>query len=687
MTHTTRRLDLGAIAYGGDYNPEQWPEEVWEEDVALMREAGVNLVSLGIFSWARLEPRPGEFDFGPLDRIIELLHANGIRIDLATPTASAPAWFLAANPTVRPVTADGRVLGYGARQTYCPSSPEYAAAAARITSELARRYAGHPAIVLWHIHNEYGCHVSRCYCEQSVLAFREWLTDRYKTVEALNAAWGTAFWGQHYGGFDEVDAPRDAPTEPNPAQQLDFRRFSSDALLRLYRAERDIVRALDPDVPITTNFMAGLSDNLDLWDWAREVDLVATDHYLSAAKTDNQIGLALSADLTRSLAGGEPWLLMEHSTSAVNWQARNIAKRPGEMARNSLAHVARGADGVLFFQWRASRAGAEKYHSAMLPHAGTGTRLWREVTALGADLAALGGLRGSRVRAEVALVWDWESCWGLQLGFKPTVDLDFRERIDAYYERFWRAGITVDFVHPGADLSGYRLVVAPSMYVTRTAWAENLRGYVRDGGTLVASYFTGIVDENDAVHLGGYPGALRDILGVRGEEFLPLREGEQTGLAADSDAGAGIRDGRATRWAEDLALDGASAVLRHADGPAAGRPAVTRHGFGAGAAWYVATAPDPATLDAVLRAACADAGVRQPSGQAEDVERVRRTADDGTVFDVLINHGPAEAVVEAQGRELLRAGGGAGGESGDGAVDGRLSVPAGEVRVLVIDPR
>ncbi|MEZ0066208.1 beta-galactosidase [Streptacidiphilus sp. MAP12-20] len=660
-------LRVDGIAYGGDYNPEQWPEEVWPEDVALMREAGVNLVSLGIFSWARLEPRPGEFDFGWLDRIISLLHAGGIAVDLATPTASPPAWFQRANPHVRPVTEDGRTLGYGARQTYCPSSPEYAAAAARITRELVARYAGHPAVVLWHIHNEYGCHVARCYCERSAAAFREWLADRYKTVEVLNEAWGTSFWGQRYDSFAEIDAPRAAPTGVNPAQQLDFRRFSSDALLTLYCAERDIVRAADPDVPITTNFMAGLSDNLDLWAWAREVDLVATDHYTAAERPDNQIGLALSADLTRSLAGGAPWLLMEHSTSAVNWQPRNIAKRPGELARNSLAHVARGADGVLFFQWRASRSGAEKYHSAMLPHAGTDTRLWREVVELGARLRELAPLRGSRVEAQVAIVWDWESRWALDLEYRPSVELDFRERIDAYYERLWRAGVTVDFVHPGADLSRYRLVVAPSMYVTRTAWAENLRAWVRSGGTLLTSYFTGIVDEHDAVHLGGYPGALRDVLGVRTEEFLPLRKDETTRLVAPPRMdGADAAPGTAGRWAEDLALDGASAVLQHADGPAAGRPAVTRHRFGDGTAWYVATAPDPGTLDAVLRAALADAGVRTPSGLPDGVERVRRADGSGSSWDVVINHTAADATVPTP--------------------SGPLSVPAGTVRVLAPEP-
>ncbi|MFC5910210.1 beta-galactosidase [Streptacidiphilus monticola] len=651
-------LRLDGLAYGGDYNPEQWPEHVWPEDVALMREAGVNLVSLGVFSWSRLEPRPGEFDFGWLDRVIGLLHEGGIAVDLATPTAAVPAWFLRAHPEARPVRRDGTVLGGGSRQTYCPSSPAYAAAADAITTELARRYGGHPAVVLWHVHNEFGCHVSECYCAQSVTAFQEWLAERYKSVEALNEAWGTDFWGQRYGSFEEVDAPREAPTAVNPAQRLDFRRFSSDALLRRFRAERDVIRSFDPHTPVTTNFMAGACGALDYWQWAREVDLVATDHYLAAERADNHIDLALAADLTRSLAGGRPWLLMEHSTSAVNWQPRNLAKRPGELARNSLAHLARGADGLLFFQWRASRAGAEKFHSAMVPHAGTDTRVWREVTELGAELRRLAEVRGSRVTARAALVWDWESLWALGLEGRPSVELDFRERVDAYYERLWRAGVTVDFVHPGDDLSTYQLVVVPSMYVTRDEWAENLRGWVATGGTLLVSYFSGIVDEHDAVHLGGYPGALRDVLGVRTEEFLPLRAGERTTLVAEAVAGA---PGSGSRWAEDLRLDGASAVLRHADGPAADRPAVTRNTYGTGTAWYVATAPDPSTLDAVLRAALADAGLHAPAELPEGVERVERT-DGERIWQFVINHADVDAVVPLR--------------------DGELHVPAGTVRVV-----
>ncbi|MDR7273360.1 beta-galactosidase [Catenuloplanes atrovinosus] len=648
---------LDRIAYGGDYNPEQWPEEVWAEDVALMREAGVNLVSVGIFSWAMLEPTPGRYEFGWLDRLLDLLHAHGIAVDLATPTAAPPPWFLRRFPAARPMTRSSTPLGGGARQTFCPSSPDYAAAAAAITTELGRRYGSHPAVLLWHAHNEYGGANGICYCPASGAAFRSWLADRYGSLDALNAAWGTTFWSQRYSDWDEIEPPTEAPTAVNPAQELDYYRFSSDAHLANFRRERDILHALSPGVPVTTNFMLANCKNIDYWRWAAEVDVVSNDHYLQAERPDNHIELAMCADLTRSVAGGAPWLLMEHSTGAVNWQPRNLAKRPGELIRNSLAHLARGADGIMFFQWRASRYGAEKFHSAMLPHGGTDTRIWRDVVSLGTSLGALDAVRGTPVAADAAIIWDWESWWALELPWRPSAELAFRERQEAFYEALWRRHLTVDFARPSAPLAAYPVVFLPAGYLLTAAAAAGLRDYVAGGGTLVVSYFSGIVDEHDAVHPGPHPGALRDVLGLRVEEFLPLREGETTALSTGVSGDV---------WAERLLLDGATEIASYLDGPAAGLPAITSHAYGAGRAFYVSTRLRAEALDAFV----ASLGLPErdlPAG----VEVVRRGD-----FVIALNHTESDATVPGSGVELL---------TGEPCADG-VVVPAGAVRVLRTTP-
>lgn len=663
----TPRWPLGpdGIAYGGDYNPEQWPEEVWRQDVELMAQAGVNLVSVGIFSWAMLEPREGELDLGWLDRLIELLHAHGIAVDLGTPTASPPAWFFAAHPEARVVTRDGTVLGFGSRGMAGPSSPAYRQAAVRITTALAERYGRHPAVVLWHVHNEYGAPVSEDYSESSAAAFRVWLRERYGNLDALNAAWGTAFWGQRYGEWEHIGVPSVAPSVVNPAQRLDFARFSDHALRECFRAERDAIRA-HSDRPVTTNFMATACPSTDLWEWAREVDVVADDHYLDAADPRGYVGLAMAADLTRSVAGGRPWILMEHSTSAVNWQPRNVAKRPGEMARNALTHLGRGADAVLFFQWRASRSGAEKFHSAMLPHAGTSSRVWREVCELGAAVGRLGEVRGSRVLADAAILWDWESFWAQDLEWRPSVDLGHRERVQAVYDRLWRDGLTVDFAHPEADLSAYPLVVAPASYLLSDVAARNLTAYVEAGGTLVVMCFSGIVDEHDAVHAGGYLAPLADALGVTVEEFLPLRAGEQVRLAWVDGADEVVSD----VWADHVVLHGARVLAHYVDGPAAGGPAVTRHQHGDGIGWYVSTHLTGAGLAAMLRRAYADAALAA-SDLPDDVEVVVRHGDRADYL-VAVNHTEGSVAVPADGTDLL---------SGE-PVAGVVKVPAGGVAVV-----
>ncbi len=628
-----------------------------------MREAGVNMVSVNIFSWALLEPREGEFDFSRLDRILALLHEHGIAADLATPTAAPPAWFFRKHPQALPVDRDGRQLSYGSRQTFCPSSPAYREAALRIARVLGERYGDHPAVVMWHIHNEYGCHNAECYCDTSAQAFRRWLRDRYGDLDTLNDAWGTTFWSQWYYDWDEILPPRTTGAVPNPTHRLDWRRFCSDELMSLYTAERDLLRELTPQIPATTNFMVNFSfEALDYWRWAPELDIVSNDHYLRSTDPESEIDIALSGDLVRSLSGG-PWLLMEHSTGAVNWQPVNRAKTPGELRRNALAHVARGADGIAYFQWRAAKAGAEQWHSAMLPHAGTDSQIWRDVVQLGADLGALAEVRGSTTEARVAVVWDWNAHWAVEAESQPSGELRFVDLVRDWYRPLWQAGVAVDFVRPDADLSGYRLVLAPSLYLVDDAGAANLTGFAERGGTLAVGFHSGAVDANCHVRLGGYPGAFREALGVRTDELFPLLPGESLTL---SDGGT------ASLWSERVALAGAETVTSYTSGPLTGVPAVTRHSYGEGVAWYLATRPDPSTLAALLARICEEAGV-QPvlAGVPTGVEAVRRTGADAAYL-FLIDHAGSGAEVPAEGVELLTG----------KDVSGWVTVPPGGVAVL-----
>ncbi len=626
----TRWPAVDGIVFGADYNPEQWPEDVWAEDVRLMQEAGVNLVSLAIFSWALLEPEPGRYEFGWLDRVVDLLHAHGIAVDLATATASPPPWFSLAHPESLPVTADGVTLWWGSRQAYCPSSTAYRQAAGALAGAIAERYAAHPAVAMWHVNNEYGCHVAQCFCDTSAAAFRGWLKERHGDLAGLNAAWGTSFWSQRYTAWEQVFPPRSSPSYRNPTQQLDWWRFSSDELREVFRAEKAAVRE-HSDLPLTTNFMAAHHKPLDYVAWADEVDLVANDHYLLGEDRAPHVELALAADLTRGLGGQEPWLLMESSTSAVNWQERNLAKAPGQLRRNALSHLARGADGIMFFQWRASFAGAEKWHSGLVPHAGTDSKVWREVVALGAELKALADVKGTKVCARAAILWDYEAWWALELDSHPSADVRYLSSVRAYYDVLFALGVTVDVVHPGSDLGAYDLLLAPSLYLLTSSAAAGIGARVRDGATLVVSFFSGIVDEHDHVHLGGYPGALRDVLGVRVEEFFPLGKGQQVALAGG---------GTGSVWSELLRTEGAEVLDSVADGPLAGTPAVTRNAHGDGAAYYLATRPDPTTMAALLSRAARDAGIEPAASVPTGVEVVRR----GNRLFVL-NHTDAPATV------------------------------------------
>ena len=597
-----------------------------------MQEAGVNIVSLAIFSWSRLEPEEGRYDFEWLDRIMDMLHAGGIAVDLATATASPPPWMSHAHPEMLPVLAGGTRLWHGARQHYCPSSPVYREGSRRLVERLAERYAKHPALAMWHVGNEYACHVPACYCDVSAAAFRAWLQDRHGSVADLNRAWGTDFWSQRYASWDEVIPPRTTPTWPNPSQQLDFMRFCSDELLACYEIEHSVLKAKTPDIPITTNFMRFFKP-LDYWKWAEHEDIVSDDVYQDPADPEAGMRAAMAGDLMRSLGRGNPWVLMEQTSNRVNWREVNVAKQPGQMRLWSLQAVARGADGVMFFQWRQSRAGAEKFHSAMVPHgAPEASPVWHEVKRLGKELRALDSVCGSRVRSEVAIVLDWESWWALELPSKPSTRIKQVEMLEDFYRPLFAANVVPDFVRPDHDLSGYKLLLVPNLYLVSDEGAANITEFVRGGGTLVMSFFSGIVDPFEHIRLGGYPAPFRRLLGVNVVDWLPLSDGDEVGLEFGDRV-----PGRADRWSEIIELAGAEAIATFASGRLAGKPAITRNKFGAGLAIYAGTRLDEVTMARVVRSALADSEIEAAMDVPSGVEVVRRHIGNRSIL-FLLNH-------------------------------------------------
>ena len=661
------------MLYGADYNPDQWPEEVWDEDVRLMQEAGVNIVSLGIFAWSRIQPAEDVWDFAWLDTVIEKLHAGGIAVNLATATASPPPWVSKTYPETLPADESGASYWPGSRQHFAPSSPTYRRLAGRLVRRLAERYAHHPAVVMWHVGNEFGCHLWMDFSDAARDAYRGWLENRYTTVEALNDAWGTNFWSQRYGAFDEIFPPRLAPYSHNPSSMLDWRRFTSDMLLECYLMEREILLEAGATQPITTNFM-GPFKPADYRRWAPFMDVIADDCYPDPANPNRVRDAAFQRDLVRSLKPGVPWLLWEQATDAVNWRPANPGKRPGALVAETAQSIARGADGIMFFQWRQSRAGSEKFHSAMLPHAGVETRTWDAVTELGARLAALPELPAPGRDAQVALVFDWENWWAVEERDHPT-EVDYLALVLEWYGAFHSRGIQVDIVGPEEVGRDYDLVVAPALYLLRDEGAAALSRFVDEGGTLLAGPFTDVVDDHDQFRDGGFLTQLSPVLGVRFEDFGALA-GSSTSAggvgALSADAVQAARDA-AAQGTVTFGLDGAAqsgrlvaesvhattatVVASFESGLQTGSPALTRHRFGSGEAWYVATVPtaggptadatEPTALDAVVAAVVAASGVRPVvAGLPAGVEAARR----GDLV-TLINHGDARVEIAIEGTD------------------------------------
>lgn len=662
------------IAFGGDYNPDQWSEETWDDDVCLMKKAGVNTVALAIFSWDRIQPQENRWDFGWLDRIIDKLGKAGIATDLASATATAPLWLYEKHPEVLPCDKFGHPVNAGSRQSWSPTSPVFKEYALTLCRKLAERYGANPYVTAWHMGNEYGWNNRNDYSDNALNAFRLWCERKYGTIGALNQAWGTTFWGQEMNSFDEVLIPRfmGADSMVNPGQKLDFERFGNDMLLDFYKAERDAIAEICPDKPFTTNFMVSTDQCcMDYADWANEVNFVSNDHYFHEGGEMHLDELACSDALMDSFALGKPWYVMEHSTSAVQWKPLNMRKRKGETVRDSLAHVAMGADAINFFQWRASAFGAESFHSAMVPHAGEDTKLFRQVCELGETLQTLAdaGVQGSELeRSDTAILFSAESEWATRSETLPSMKLNHWHDVRDWYRAFLDAGTRADIMPLKYDWSDYKTVVLPTVLMLSAVDTRRLADFAAAGGRVVIGYATGLIDENFHTWLGGYPGAgnglLRDMLGIRGEEFNILGsgvEGEPEAIRLGAGGEVALEDaaalnGATTRlWQNDVTVTGdRTQVLAMYAGEEAdeweldGMAAVTRNPYGAGEAYFVGCDLDVADLTKLIRTYLAAPAQSQQSQANTDVlHTVRKSAD--AAFDFYLPRGKKE--VELQGVE------------------------------------
>ena len=588
---------VAALLHGADYNPEQWENYpgIIEKDITMMQQAKCNVMSVGIFSWAKLEPREGEYDFAWLDAVIEKLYAAGIHIFLATPSGARPAWMSQKYPEVLRVGRDRVPALHGGRHNHCMTSPVYREKTLKINRLLAERYSQHPAVLGWHISNEYG---GECHCGLCQQKFRDWLKARYKTLDALNHAWWSTFWSHTYTDWSQIESPAPQGEVSIHGLNLDWRRFNTAQVSDFCRHEVAPLKAVNADLPVTTNFMEYFYD-YDYWQLAKEIDFISWDSYPMWHREKEETTLAcytaMYHDMMRSLKGGKPFVLMESTPSTTNWQPISKLKKPGMHILSSLQAVAHGADSVQYFQWRKSRGSVEKFHGAVIDHVGhLDTRVGREVSKLGDMLARLSAVAGCRTEARVAIIFDQQSRWAMDDAAGPrNMGLEYEKTVNEHYRPFWEKGIAVDVIDADQPLSQYALVIAPMLYMVRQGFAERAEAFVAEGGHLVTTYWSGIVDETDLCFTGGFPGPLRKLLGIWAEEIDCLGEGERNlvqGLAGNASGLQGPYQVR--HLCELIHTETAQALATYRDDFYAGRPAVTVNRFGNGKAWHVASRND-----------------------------------------------------------------------------------------------
>lgn len=618
--------------YGGDYNPNQWEREVWSEDIELFKESNLNSATINVFSWAKIQPSEEEYDFSELDEIIAMLTKEDYDIVLGTATAALPAWMFKKYPEVGRTDFQGRQHRFGQRHNACPNSLIYQKYARKIAEKLAERYGDNEKVVCWHVNNEYG---GECFCENCEKQFRVWLKNKYKTIEALNKAWNMHFWGHTVYEWDEIVVPNelsegiDYDNTAFSGISIDYRRFNSDGMLENFKMERDAIRIHDQETPITTNMM-GTYKLLDYFKWAKEMDIVSWDNYPAFDTPWSKV--AMDHDLMRSLKN-QPFMLMEQTPSQQNWQPYNSLKKPGQMRAQSYQTMAHGADTIQFFQLRRTIGACEKFHGAVIAHVGTNdTRVFREITQLGAELKQLDkNILGSDNPTKVGIMFDWDNYWALEYTSGPNKDLKYIDQIHQYYRYFYDQNIPVEFVPMDRDLSKFDLIVAPVLYMVKEGVQERLTEFVKKGGTFVTGFMSGIVDESDNVHLGGYPGPLREMAGIWVEEIDALAPGQSNTIQ--------FRDGEkgvSTLLADVIHLEKAESIADYSSNFYTETPVITKNKYGNGQTFYIGTELNPESLDKVLDMAVESAKVTPILEEKTKLEVITRT-NNGSEFYFILN--------------------------------------------------
>lgn len=653
MQHERNQKLMQQLWHGADYNYEQWLDapEVLAEDFRLMRLAHCNTMSVGIFSWSMLEASEGVYTFDWLDRLMDTLAENNMTAMLATPSAAPPAWLSHKYPETRRVNAQGRREPHKNRQNFCYSSPVYREKVVAINTRLAERYKNHPALLLWHVSNEYVS--TQCHCDLCYTAFRNWLKQRYGDLNTLNRAWWTTFWSHRYTAWEQIE-PVDNSMH---GLMLDWQRFTSDQVLDFFCFESAPLRAITPEVPITTNFMKP-DVGLNYWRFAEQLDIVSWDSYPRWHLEDDATTAMQTAfyhDLHRSYKQGQPFLLIESTPSVTNWQGISRLKRPGMHRLASLQAVAHGANSVQYFQWRQSRGGEEKFHGAVVNHLGTEhTRVFQEVTEVGRLLQSLSPIISTQVNAQVAIIYDFENEWALNHAQLPrNLGKNYQKTCQQHYNAFWKRGLPVDIINADADLSAYRLVIAPMLYMLRPGMAERIEAFVQAGGSFVTTYLSGVVDESDLCFINGYPAAFRRTLGLYSEEMDTLTD-QQTGqIAACPDNPLKLQGTYSFfHYAELVHMENAEVLAAYDSEFYAGYPALTVNQHGSGHAYYIAARTDDQFLDDFYGAITRQVGIsgdlplitsQLPTGVSVQVRE-----GEGQRFIFLMNFTPHEHRLELE---------------------------------------